>query len=157
MGKHRAPKKSMVRTGAVSAAGTVGMSLGLALIPTSSAQAATTYKGAQALSVVAAQKGDRYQWGATGPSRFDCSGLMLYSFGKVGKKIPRTADAQYSKAVKVNAKNRRPGDLVFLYSGSTEYHVMMYAGYGKVWHAPGTGKRVRLEKLWTSKVRYGRL
>lgn len=137
-------------------AGTVGMSLGLALVPASSAQAATV-AGPKALSVVAAQKGDPYRWGATGPNAFDCSGLMTYSFKRVGKTIPRTTNEQYAKAVKVNASNRKVGDLVFLYSGSNEYHVMMYAGNGYVWHAPRTGQRVKKERLWTSKVRYGRL
>lgn len=155
MGKHAAPKKS-VRSKAGMVAGTVGASLGLTLLVPTSAEAAT-YKGAQALNVVAAQKGDWYQWGATGPSRFDCSGLMMYSFKRVGKSIPRTTNDQYARATKINAANRKPGDLVFLYSGTNEYHVMMYAGNGYVWHAPGRGKQVRKEKLWTSKVRYGRL
>ncbi len=152
-GRHAAPKKH-TRAGVV--AGTIGASVGLGLLAPTHAEAAS-YKGAAALKVVAAQKGDRYQYGATGPSRFDCSGLMVYSFKKVGKTIPRTTNGQYAKAVKVNAKNRRVGDLVFLYSGSNEYHVMMYAGNGYVWHAPKPGKTVRKEKLWTSKVRYGRL
>lgn len=156
MGKHRAPKKSSVKAATV--AGTMGTTLGLSLlIPAGSAQAATSAAGPKALSVVAAQKGDPYRWGATGPNAFDCSGLMMYSFKRVGKTIPRTTNAQYAKAIKVNAKNRRVGDLVFLYSGSNEYHVMMYAGNGYVWHAPRTGQRVKMEKLWTSKVRYGRL
>lgn len=154
MGKHAAPKKSAIRAATV--AGTLGTTLGLALVAPSDAQAAT-YKGPQALSVVAAQKGDPYQWGATGPYRFDCSGLMLYSFKKVGKTIPRTTNEQYARATKINASNRKVGDLVFLYSGTNEYHVMMYAGSGYVWHAPHTGARVRKEKLWTSHVRYGRL
>lgn len=155
MGKHAAPKKhGKARAGII--AGTLGTSLGIALVAPSDAQAAT-YKGPEALKVVAAKKGSWYKWGATGPSRFDCSGLMLYSFKKVGKTIPRTTNDQYAKAAKINAANRKVGDLVFLYSGSNEYHVMMYAGHGYVWHAPGTGKQVRKEKLWTSHVRYGRL
>lgn len=154
MGKHGKPKKSAIRAATV--AGTLGTTMGLALVSPSHAQAAT-YKGPQALSVVAAQKGDWYKWGATGPSRFDCSGLMLYSFKKVGKTIPRTTNDQYAKATKINAANRKKGDLVFLYSGSNEYHVMMYAGNGYIWHAPRSGERVKKEKLWTKHVRYARL
>lgn len=153
MAKHAAPKKSAMRASVV--AGTAVSSMGLALLTPSDAQAAT-YKGPEALKVVAAQKGDPYQWGATGPSRFDCSGLMMYSFKRVGKTIPRTTNDQYARAVKVNASNRKVGDLVFLYSGSNEYHVMMYAGSGYVWHAPRTGERVKKERLWTSHVRYAR-
>ena len=154
MGKHAAPKKSAIRAATV--AGTLGTALGMSLVVPSHAEAAT-YKGAAALKVVAAQKDDWYKWGATGPSRFDCSGLMLYSFKKVGKTIPRTTNDQYAKATKINAANRKVGDLVFLYSGSNEYHVMMYAGNGYIWHAPRSGERVKKERLWTSKVRYARL
>lgn len=154
MGKHAAPKKRKIRGMAV--AGTIVSSMGIALAAPSDAQAAT-YKGAAALKVVAAQKGDWYKWGAEGPSRFDCSGLMWYGFKKVGKTIPRTTNDQYARATKINAANRKVGDLVFLYSGSNEYHVMMYAGSGYVWHAPRSGERVKKERLWTSHVRYARL
>ncbi len=143
------------RTGGA-VAGTIGTALSLTLLAPSDAQAATP-KGPEALKVVASKKGSPYKYGAAGPSRFDCSGLMQYAFKRVGKKIPRVTNDQYAKAVKVNAKNRKVGDLVFLYSGSNEYHVMMYAGHGYVWHAPRTGERVKKEKLWTSHVRYGRL
>lgn len=156
MGKHAAPKVQSAgakRAGII--AGTVSATLGFGLMAPSHAQAAPS-KGAQALKVVAGKKGAPYKYGAAGPSRFDCSGLMMYSFKAVGKKIPRTTNDQYAKAKKVNAKNRRAGDLVFLYSGSNEYHVMMYAGSGYVWHAPRTGERVKKQKLWTKKVRYAR-
>jgi len=112
--------------------------------------------GQKAVKVAAAQKGDRYQWGATGPHRFDCSGLTLYSFKGAGKKIPRTAQAQYNKAKKINAKNRKVGDLVFFGGTRSIYHVGIYAGNGKIWHAPKPGTKVRLEKIWTKSVRYGR-
>lgn len=125
--------------------------LGGVLLAATPAEAATVK--ARALSVAKAQNGDWYKYGATGPTRFDCSGLTLYSYKKVGKKLPRTAAQQYNATRRVSASKRQPGDLVFF--GSPAYHVGIYAGSGKIWHAPGKGKKVRLEKIWTKNVRYG--
>src|SRR5690606_21110916 len=95
--------------------------------------------------------------GATGPNRFDCSGLTQYAFKKAGKKLPRTAAQQNNKTRHISAKNRKAGDLVFFHSGSYVYHVGIYAGKGKLWHAPKTGDVVRLQKIWTGSVWYGRV
>lgn len=95
--------------------------------------------------------------GATGPRRFDCSGLTLYSFKRVGKKLPRTAQQQYNKTRHITSSQRRKGDLVFFHSGRSVYHVGIYAGNGKIWHSPKTGSVVRLERIWTKRVWYGRV
>ncbi|MEE4543816.1 C40 family peptidase [Streptomyces sp. V4-01] len=123
-----------------------------------SAEAATL--AVKALNVAASKRGAPYQWGATGPYRFDCSGLTLYSFKSAGKALPRTAAAQYNSTRHVTAGSRRVGDLVFFHtgrSGASVYHVGIYAGSGRIWHAPRTGARVRLEKIWTGDVWYGRV
>jgi cell wall-associated NlpC family hydrolase len=111
----------------------------------------------KALHVAASKKGSPYQWGATGPYRFDCSGLTLYSFKRAGKKLPRTAAAQYNSTRHISGRTRRAGDLVFFHTGRSVYHVGIYAGRGRIWHAPKTGARVRLERIWTSRVWYGRV
>ncbi|MGW2277335.1 C40 family peptidase [Streptomyces sp. NPDC001770] len=111
----------------------------------------------KALRVAASKKGAPYQWGATGPRRFDCSGLTLYSFKRVGKKLPRTAQQQYNKTRHIASSQRRRGDLVFFHSGRSVYHVGIYAGNGKIWHSPKTGAVVRLERIWTKRVWYGRV
>jgi cell wall-associated NlpC family hydrolase len=101
----------------------------------SNAEAAVPLK-VQALNVAAAQKNDPYRYGATGPNAFDCSGLTTYSYKKVGKTIPRTAQAQYNKATKVSPSNRQKGDLIFIgKSSGSIYHVGIYAGFwdGKGW------------------------
>ncbi|HET9860559.1 MAG TPA: NlpC/P60 family protein, partial [Nocardioidaceae bacterium] len=36
------------------------------------------------MDIVRHQKGDRYAYGAAGPNRFDCSGLIYYSYRKAG-------------------------------------------------------------------------
>ncbi|GAB2605608.1 C40 family peptidase [Streptomyces capparidis] len=144
------------RAGATSAL-TAAALAGTVLAPSLAPQAEAASASAKALKVAASKKGAPYQWGAAGPKRFDCSGLVLYSFKKVGKKLPRTAAAQYNKTKHISAKSRKQGDLVFFHSGGSVYHVGIYAGKGKIWHSPKPGKRVKLEKIWTKKVYYGRV
>jgi cell wall-associated NlpC family hydrolase len=123
----------------------------------SEAEASTVTAATKALKIAASKKGSPYRWGATGPRRFDCSGLTLYSFKQAGKKLPRTAAQQYNKTRHVSAKQRQPGDLVFFHSGRNVYHVGIYAGKGRIWHAPKSGDVVRLQKIWTKNVWYGRV
>ena len=146
----------MARAGTASAL-TLAAVGGSVVVPGVASEAAAASHAAKALKVAASKKGSPYRWGATGPYRFDCSGLTLYSFKKDGKKLPRTAAQQYNKTRHVSAKSRRAGDLVFFHSGRSVYHVGIYAGKGKLWHAPKTGDVVRLQKIWTSSVWYGRV
>jgi cell wall-associated NlpC family hydrolase len=112
----------------------------------------------KAVRVAAAQKGIRYRYGGTSPKTgFDCSGLTSYAYAKAGKRIPRTAQQQYRAAKRVARRYARPGDLVFFHHGSSIYHVALYAGGGRIWHAPKPGKRVAEVRLWTSAVTYGRV
>lgn len=120
------------------------------------AHAATAHAG-KALKVASSKKGAPYGYGATGPSRFDCSGLTLYAYKKAGKKLPRTAHQQYNKTKRVAASSRKAGDLVFFQSGGRVYHVGIYAGKGKIWHSPKRGSWVKLDKIWTKSVKYGRV
>ncbi|HET7799989.1 MAG TPA: C40 family peptidase [Humibacillus xanthopallidus] len=106
--------------------------------------------GLQATRIAAAQKGDPYRWGASGPSAFDCSGLVYYVYKKrLGKNLPRTASAQRLATVRIAKSSIRPGDLVFFTSYGRVYHVGVYAGGNKVWHAPRPGQRVQLSTIWT--------
>ena len=121
------------------------------------ADAAALAVAAKALHVAAGKRGAPYQYGATGPDAFDCSGLTLYAFRKAGRRLPRTAAAQYAGTRHLPAASRSPGDLVFFHHGRYVYHVGVYAGGNKIWHAPHTGTRVRLERIWTHSVWYGRV
>ncbi len=127
------------------------------LVPGLASDASAATVGEQALRVAASKQGSPYQWGATGPNRFDCSGLTQYSFKRVGKSLPRVAADQYNRTRHISAGSRQAGDLVFFHSGSNVYHVGIYAGSNKIWHAPKPGTTVRLEKIWTGSVWYGRV
>ena len=108
----------------------------------------------KAVRVALDQRGDRYRYGATGPNAFDCSGLMQYSFRRAGLKIPRTSGAQGRWARRIAKKSLRRGDLMFFTHGGRVYHAAMYIGrsHGRIrmLHAPGTGKRVRIDSPWTN-------
>ncbi len=102
------------------------------------------------MTEAAKHKGKKYRFGAAGPKRFDCSGYTMYVYKKAaGKKLPHKANLQqrYGKAV---AKSQaRPGDLIIIRSGTRGTHAGIYAGGGKMWAAPRTGKTVTKQKIWT--------
>ncbi len=124
---------------------------------TPAADAATRdRKVLHALSVVKNQKGDPYKWGAAGPGRFDCSGLVYYSFRKAGfDNVPRTSSQQARFADRIKKSKMRKGDLMFFYDGGGVYHVAVFAGWrdGKrtMIHAPYGGKRVHRASPWTNR------
>lgn len=98
-----------------------------------------------ALNVALTRLGAPYSWGATGPSEFDCSGLMVWAYAQEGKTLPRSSQAQAVAGAPVAMADIRPGDLVIYYPGAT--HVGMYAGDGLVLHAPTYGVPVKLEAV----------
>jgi cell wall-associated NlpC family hydrolase len=128
------------------------------LVSAPSAHAAfSAAKGQKVVKVAATRKGASYRWGAIGPRRFDCSGLVKWSFKRVGKNLPRTSRAQYSHTKRISKSQRRAGDLVFFLRHGRVYHVGIYAGGGRMWHAPKPGDHVKLAKIYSSSVRYGRV
>jgi cell wall-associated NlpC family hydrolase len=109
----------------------------------------------QVVHIAASKRGTPYVYGASGPRAFDCSGFTRWVFARVGRQLPRTADAQSHAVRHVRASDRRPGDLVFFGSGHV-YHVGIYAGGDSIWHSPRPGHSVHRERLWTHAVSYGR-
>ncbi|MET9621369.1 C40 family peptidase [Streptomyces sp. NPDC006464] len=103
--------------------------------------------GRAAAAVIAARSaiGKPYVWGATGPSAFDCSGLMVWSFRQAGISLPRTSSAQRYAGRQVPLSQAQPGDLVTYRSDAS--HVAVYAGNGQVIHAPYPGARVRYDPV----------
>jgi cell wall-associated NlpC family hydrolase len=112
---------------------------------------------AEIVTTAAKQKGKPYRFGADGPNSFDCSGLVKYVFSKYGIKLPHNSSAQLGYGKRVSKNNAKPGDLVFVMSGSHATHVAIYAGNGTWWEAPHTGARVRHVKIWSTNVQYRRI
>lgn len=108
-----------------------------------------------AFSIARHQLGDPYSYGAAGPSAFDCSGLVYYSYHRAGfHGVPRTSSAQAGYARHIPRSQMRIGDLVFFTSGGGVYHVGLYDGmhHGRryIIHAPYPGKSVEREAIWTN-------
>ena len=74
-----------------------------------------------------------------------------------GRSLDHSAQGQYSESHHIPRSAIRPGDLVFFTSGGHVYHVGIYAGGGRIWHAPHPGDHVRLSALWTSSWVAGRV
>ncbi|WP_329081250.1 C40 family peptidase [Streptomyces niveus] len=145
----------------LSRAGTASVLLaavgGTMLAPGAVSEAHAQPAAAKALNVAASKKGAPYKYGASGPHRFDCSGLTAFSYKKAGKALPRSAQQQYNRTRHIAASSRKRGDLVFFHSGNRVYHVGIYAGAGKIWHSPKSGQVVRLQRIWSKSVWYGRV
>jgi hypothetical protein len=121
-----------------------------ALAPTTPASAATprSSEAKQIISIARKQVGDRYRHGASGPSSFDCSGLVIYAYRKagdarvVGYGKYRSARALYryfQRRGLASRSNPRPGDIV-IWGGGT--HAGIYIGGGKAISALTNGVRV---------------
>lgn len=97
------------------------------------------YKVAQA---AVSKIGSPYYWGATGPNKFDCSGLVYWSLKQAGIGGGRgTANSYAHSGTAISASELQAGDIVaFRRSGaSTYHHVAIYIGNGIVVHASGEG------------------
>ena len=104
--------------------------------------AAASLSGAGAVGAALSKLGSPYSWGATGPSAFDCSGLMYWAYQQQGKTIPRTSQAQLAGGTSVALSDLQPGDIIGYYPGTT--HVGMYIGNGQVVHASDYGIPVQV-------------
>jgi cell wall-associated NlpC family hydrolase len=98
-----------------------------------------------ALQAALSRRGDTYVWGAAGPSDFDCSGLMLWSYAKAGISLPHSSRVQYTYGKPVAYGAWQPGDLLFFGSSADSiHHVAMYVGNGEIVQAPTTGVPVQV-------------
>jgi hypothetical protein len=100
------------------------------------------------LHAAASRVGAPYVWGATGPNSFDCSGLVQWSFAKIGIRMPRVSQEQFFAGPHVPYKDARPGDLLFFHNDPTDPtnvdHVAIYIGNGQEIEAPHTGDVVKV-------------
>ncbi len=95
--------------------------------------------------------GDRYVWAGQGPNRFDCSGLIYYSYATMNLWLPRRAIDQARAGKSISASQLRYGDLVFFdtrrRARAVVNHVGIYMGHGYFLHASSAKRRVVLSSL----------
>ena len=130
--------------------------LGSLLVAAPAADAAVP--GARVVAEASKHRGKPYVYGATGPSRFDCSGFTRYVYSRLGKALPRTSTAQYRATRRIAKSGKQAGDLIFTRSrGGRIGHVGIYAGGGRFWVAPKAGDVVKLQRIYTSNYTVGRV
>jgi peptidoglycan DL-endopeptidase CwlO len=100
------------------------------------------------LRAAESRQGRPYVWGAAGPSAFDCSGLVQWSFAQAGVAMPRVAADQARTGPAVPVSQLEPGDLLFYHTDPTApgyiSHVAIYLGHGMMIQAPEPGLDVQV-------------
>lgn len=92
--------------------------------------------------------GAKYVSGGQSSSGFDCSGFVMYVYGRYNIKLPHSSEGQYLAGKPVQLKNALAGDIVcFKIHANKISHVGIYLGDSQFIHAPVPGKRVRIESI----------
>jgi cell wall-associated NlpC family hydrolase len=103
---------------------------------------------ATAIAYAEQQLGKPYQWGATGPDAFDCSGLVMMAYRAAGVAIARTSQVQWTTERQIPAAQVQPGDLVFFAGAdgtpTSPGHVGLVIGNGQMIEAFATGFPIRI-------------
>ncbi len=110
--------------------------------PTQESAPPLAYRAADhALAMV----GKPYRYGGNTPKGFDCSGLVQYSYARVGVKLPHGTRHLLQVTQPVSRKKLKRGDLVFFtQEGRRSSHVALYLGDDRFVHAPSSGKKVHI-------------
>ena len=108
----------------------------------------TSNKGPQAVSIGMQYLGVPYVWGGSSTKGFDCSGFVMYVYGKLGVSLPHSSRMMYGYGTPVSRSQLQPGDLVFFFSPI--HHVGIYIGGGQMVNA--TGNKVQISSIWSSYV-----
>jgi cell wall-associated NlpC family hydrolase len=124
------PQQQTVQTNSIGAGGTTSATY----------SGTTSTQGGKAVAFAYAQLGKPYQWGATGPGSYDCSGLVQAAWAAAGVSIPRTTYAQWAALPHISTSALEPGDLLYLDGVG---HVAIYVGGGAIIDAPQTGMDVQ--------------
>jgi len=100
------------------------------------------------LNAALSRVGMPYVWGAAGPTAFDCSGLVQWSFAQAGIAMPRVAADQARTGPAIPVSQLQPGDLLFYHFDPTApgyiSHVAIYLGKGLMLQAPQPGQNVEV-------------
>ncbi|HVI38452.1 MAG TPA: NlpC/P60 family protein [Gaiellales bacterium] len=132
---------------------------------------ATAKQGRKVVAWAKKELGVPYSWGggdSSGPTfgainpegntagthtaGFDCSGLTLFAWGKVGFPIDHYTGYQWVEGHHIDVGRMRPGDLVFFATDTSDpltiHHVGIYVGGDKMIDAPHTGANVRYDHVF---------
>lgn len=107
----------------------------------------TSGTGAGIVATARKELGKPYQWGGSGPDRWDCSGLVWHSVqvgaGMAWKRLPAELQRTSKLGTTIAASSARAGDIVFF--GIPASHCGIYIGGGQMIAAPQTGSVVKVQ------------
>jgi peptidoglycan DL-endopeptidase RipA len=120
-------------------------------------QGAPAAQGNAAADWALTQLGKPYQWGAAGPSTYDCSGLTMDAWAHAGVPLLHWTGYQWPSGPHIPISQLRRGDLVFYATNTADpntiHHVGIYIGNGQMVDAPYTGAYVRIDSIyWTGLI-----
>ncbi|MBI3571156.1 MAG: C40 family peptidase [Gammaproteobacteria bacterium] len=99
--------------------------------------------GSQAVDQALAMVGKPYRHGGNTSKGFDCSGLVQYSYGRVGVQLPHGTRNLLRVSRPISRDSLQRGDLVFFtQEGKKSSHVALYLGNDRFVHSPSSGKNV---------------
>lgn len=115
--------------------------------PTYDAEATARPLAAVQSSIVATalqHVGAPYARGGSSPAGFDCSGFVMFVYGRHGVALPHSAEAQYRLGTPVRRDKLQPGDLVFF---DRLGHSGIYIGGAQFVHATKPGDVVKVSRI----------
>ena len=101
--------------------------------------ASTESIGNRILDMAETRTGDWYVYGGSGPSVFDCSGLVYWASHRLGVNMPRTTYGMLASSHLYRVYSPRRGDLAFYGSGHVEF---VTSWYHTTFGAQNAGTRV---------------
>jgi cell wall-associated NlpC family hydrolase len=100
--------------------------------------------GEEAVDIALGYLGTPYAWAGSSPSGFDCSGFVMYVYGRLGIGLPHSSWMLWGVGHPVARKNLKAGDIVFFNGRS---HVGIYIGNGTFVHSPHSGDVVKITRF----------
>jgi cell wall-associated NlpC family hydrolase len=107
------------------------------------------------VSIALRYLGIPYRWGGASPAGFDCSGFVMYVYGRLGLALPHNGAQLWGVGRFVPRNHLAAGDVVF-FNGLG--HVGIYIGRGRFVHSPQSGDVVKISRLsegWYSSTYVG--
>jgi cell wall-associated NlpC family hydrolase len=100
-----------------------------------------------AIAAAKSQLGVPYVYASARPGHgFDCSGLVMWAWGRAGVHLPHNSTEQYLALHHVSKADLLPGDV--LYFLEPQDHVAIYLGGNRMIHAPHSGESVMIQRIY---------
>lgn len=97
--------------------------------------------------------GNPYVWGGTSLTNgADCSGFVQSVYAQFGISLPRVSKDQALIGERIDLSQVQSGDLIFYARDGEIYHVVIYAGDGKVVHASSSETGIKISNIYYDNV-----